>query len=210
MRFLMGDGGVKMRGVVRGGEIPEPWPVQLKAFDQLYETFKDKPPTVGGLWELQAERQVYLRKLLDSWMASKDVTGTGRAFDGVIAPTQAFPAAPRYTFRHAGYTGIWNLADWTGVAFPAGTASKDDVKTEVFEPRNNDEKDIWEKCEYGIPSGSRLTNRRRRSARRHARRTPAHHPAPPRGARPQARRRHRGGPRGGQGVAPGQQAVNCE
>jgi len=147
MRFLMGDGGVKMRSIVRGGEIPEPWPLQLEPFEQLYNMFKDNLPTVGGLWELQVQRQVYLRQLYKSFYDSREVTGTGRPFDGIISPATAFPAAPRYTFRHAGYTGLWNLADWTGVAFPAGWASKDDVKEDGFEGRNADEKDIWEKCE---------------------------------------------------------------
>lgn len=146
-RFLMGDGGVKLRAKVREGEIPEPWPLQLAPFEHLYEMFKDKPPTVGGLWDLQVERQIYLRKLLASWMESRSHSGTGRPFDGVIAPVTPFPAAPRYTFKHAGYTALWNLADQTAVAIPAGWAKKEDTKKGDETFRSADEKEVWDKCE---------------------------------------------------------------
>jgi amidase len=157
MRFLMGDGGFKLASQVVGGEIPEPWPEALQAFDQLTAMYKDKPPTVGGLWDLQTERHAYLRKLLASWYDTKEVTGTGRPVDGVISAVTPFPSPPRYSFKHVGYTALWNLADQTSCAFPAGFATKNDVKEGEITYRNDDEKDIWEKYDAdrvdGMPVG---------------------------------------------------------
>lgn len=157
MRFLMGDGGFKMRAQVREGDIPEPWPQALEPFEQLYAMFKDKPPTVGGLWDLQIQRVTYLRKLLEGWYATKDLSGTGRPMDGVISPVTAFPSCPRHTFKHAGYTALWNLADQTACTFPAGFANKNDVKPDEQEFRNAEEKDIWEQYDAdrvdGMPVG---------------------------------------------------------
>lgn len=143
IRLLLGDGGAKMHQHVRGGPIPEPYPKDLQIFRDHYEKNKDKPPTVGELWDLQVERNAYLRKLLDSWAATRELTGTGRPIDGLISPCIAFPAVPRYKFRHHGYTALWNLADHCGVMFPVTHASKKDVVTEKIEPRNADEAEIY-------------------------------------------------------------------
>lgn len=156
-RFLLGDGGATMREQVRTAEVPEPWPRNMELFEHFYNMFKDKPPTVADLWKLQTARQVYLRKMLQGWYATKDVSGTGRPMDGVISPVTAFPSCPRYTFKHAGYTALWNMADMTSCAFPAGFANKNDTKTGDEELRNDDEKDVWDKYDPervdGMPVG---------------------------------------------------------
>jgi amidase len=48
LRLLLGDGGGKMHAIVRGGDHPEPWPLQLELFEQVYARYKDRPPTVAG------------------------------------------------------------------------------------------------------------------------------------------------------------------
>jgi amidase len=149
-RFLLADGGVRIGSALKNGPKPEPWPLQLRTFEKVYKRLKagNAPPTVSGLWEMQAEKQRYLRRMLDAWAATREVSDTGRPFDGVISPVCAFPSTPRYTFRHAGYAGIWNLADCTSVAFPAGKAKKTDVADDVRTVlRNDDEKGVWAKCE---------------------------------------------------------------
>jgi amidase len=147
-RFLLADGGVRIGRVLKGGPEPEPWPLQLRTFERHYKRLRagNAPPTVSTMWEMQAEKQAYLRRMLDAWRSTAALSGTGRPFDGIISPVCAFPSAPRYTFRHAGYAGIWNLADWTAVAFPAGRARRSDVKTNEEILRNDDEKCIWDKC----------------------------------------------------------------
>ncbi|CAK9782645.1 putative Acetamidase [Cutaneotrichosporon oleaginosum] len=143
LRCLTGDGGAKMYEQVRGGVAPEPWGKDLAMFEQRYEAAKNAPPTVGQLWEIQVARNAYLRKLLESWAATKEITGTGRPIDGLISPNIAFPAAPKFRFRHFGYTGLWNLADHVGVTIPVTYATKNDVVTEEIEPRCEDEKAVY-------------------------------------------------------------------
>ncbi|GMK57934.1 hypothetical protein CspeluHIS016_0407680 [Cutaneotrichosporon spelunceum] len=143
LRCLAGDGGKKMYDQIRGGEFPEPWGKDLAMFEDRYNASKEAPPTVSQLWEIQIERNAYLRKLLESWAATKEITGTGRPIDGLISPCIAFPAAPKYRFRHFGYTGLWNLADHVGVTIPVTYANKNDVVTEKIEPRSDDEKAVF-------------------------------------------------------------------
>lgn len=152
LRLLAGDGGYKLdeQLCVPTPEMTEPWPVGLKPFEQLFNANKGKTPSVGSLWDAQAARSAYLIKLLDHWYASRDSTGTGRAFDGVISPVMAFPTAPRYKAEHFLYTGIWNMADFTSMAYPAGFTKATDVKTGKETLRNDMEKRIWDFCEYEV------------------------------------------------------------
>lgn len=143
LRCLTGDGGAKMYAQVRGGEFPEPWGKDLAMFEDRYAATKENPPTVGQLWDTQVARSAYLRKLLESWAATKEITGTGRPIDGLISPNIAFPAAPKFRFRHFGYTGLWNLADHVGVTIPVTYARKDDLVTEQIVPRCDDEKAVY-------------------------------------------------------------------
>jgi amidase len=142
--LFQGDGGNAVNKSIRGSDIPEPWPKVLATFDKILPFGKGDPPTVSGLWELQARRAVYLRKLLASWNASKETTGTGRRFDGILSPVMAFPTAPRYEFAHILYTALWNMADQTSVTFPAGFARSTDVKTGDEVLKAGDEKKAWD------------------------------------------------------------------
>lgn len=164
LRCLTGDGGGKMYDQVRGGAHPEPWGKDLAMFEDRYAATKDKPPTVGQLWEIHTARNAYLRKLLESWAATKNITGTGRPIDGLISPCIAFPAAPKYRFRHFGYTGLWNLADFVGVTLPVTFATKDDKVTEQFEPRCDDEKAVYRNYNAeeldGMPVGLQIVTPR--------------------------------------------------
>lgn len=145
MKLLHGDGGAKLRSLVVGGKIPEPWPEGLSYYEKIYQRSRGAPPLVADLWDVQLERTAFLRTLLKAWTDSKDVTDTGRPFDGVIAPVTAFPACPRYKFRYTGYCSLWNLSEQTAVSFPAGSARRTDTgKIDGY--RNADEREIWTTC----------------------------------------------------------------
>ncbi|BEI86477.1 hypothetical protein CcaverHIS002_0607640 [Cutaneotrichosporon cavernicola] len=160
LRCLTGDGGGKMYEQVRGGPFPEPWGKDLAMFEERYNSSKTAPPTVGQLWQIQVDRNAYLRKLLESWAATKEISGTGRPIDGLISPCIAFPAAPKNRFRHFGYTGLWNLADFVGVTVPVTFATKDDVVTETIEPRCDDEGAVYKNYNAdqldGMPVGLQI------------------------------------------------------
>lgn len=135
----------------------------MTAYSEAHERSKTSPPLVGNLWDLQGERSSFAKKALDQWMATKELSETGRPFDSVISPTTAYSACPqfvllsdclndlranggRHTFDHVTYTSLWNLTDQSVAMFPVTFAQTDDVKPE-YEGRNAVEQKIWDRCE---------------------------------------------------------------
>ena len=90
--FFSGDGGHVLASLM--AESGEDWPKGLQGFAAMYEKAKDTPRLVGELWKMQEKRNDYSKKALDHWEASREMTGTGRPFDGVISPTSPFSAPP--------------------------------------------------------------------------------------------------------------------
>lgn len=143
-RFFVGDGGAKIASFIEEGQ--EPWPLGLEDYKKAYNYFKDKLPSVSDLWSLQAERQTYCKEALDAWMASSEVTGTGRPFDGVISPVTAYASCPRYSFKHVTYTSIWNITDQSACVFPVTFVRETDVKEGApAQWRNDVEQRIWDR-----------------------------------------------------------------
>lgn len=143
-RFFVGDGGAKISSVIKAGE--EPWPAGLIDFEKAAAFSLANPPLVSDLWTNQAERNAYCKAALDHWMASKELTSTGRPFDGVITPVSPFSAPPHYTFEHVTYTSIWNITDQPGAVFPVTRVTPNDAKPEVVHDLRNDvEKRIWDR-----------------------------------------------------------------
>ncbi|GMK58060.1 hypothetical protein CspeluHIS016_0500920 [Cutaneotrichosporon spelunceum] len=159
--LIKGDGGVTISDTIKG-EIPEPFPVGLAQFEAAAEAARANPPTVNELWKTQAARQAYLAESLAHWQATRTLSPTGRPFDGVIAPIAPYPAAKRYKFpiREGTYTFVWNLADQTSLAFPAGSVRSSDVGEIGRAYRSQDEKNAWDNYDVlgleGMPVGLQL------------------------------------------------------
>ncbi|TNY17609.1 general amidase [Rhodotorula diobovata] len=69
-------------------------------------------------WQLCLERRKWVKGQLDAWEATKDMTGTGRPIDAVVAPPAPYPS-----FRHGDrqdifYTGLCNICDYPSAVFP--------------------------------------------------------------------------------------------
>lgn len=163
MALIKGDGGVTIKAAVQPEDgVPEPFPVGLAQFDKAAEAALANPPTVKDLWKTQAERQRYLAEFLAHWQATREVSGTGRPFDGVIAPVAPYPAAKRYQFpiREGTYTFVWNLVDQTSLVFPAGSVQSGDVGEIGREYRSADEQNAWQNYDVqgleGMPVGLQL------------------------------------------------------
>ncbi|TYJ57847.1 hypothetical protein B9479_001457 [Cryptococcus floricola] len=155
-RFFLGDGGVKINQILAAGE--EPYPEGLAAYKARFEALKNDPPLVGDLWDLQAERTSYCKKALDHWLASKDVTGTGRPFDAVISPVTQHSACPKKAYGdHVTYTSMWNITDCSATTFPVGFVDSAVDKKEEYEPRNDVEKIIWDRYDPEEVSGAPIS-----------------------------------------------------
>lgn len=162
-RFFVGDGGAKISETIAAGS--EPWPLGLTAYKEASEKSKANPPTVSGLWTLQAERNAYTKGMLDAWNATAELSGTGRPFDGVISPVTAYASCPRYTFAHVTYTSVWNITDQSSAVFPVTRVTETDVRPDnLGEYRNAEEKAVWDsydpKVVIGAPVGLQVVTRR--------------------------------------------------
>ena len=91
--FFSGDGGQTLASIFE--ESGEEWPRGLKYVQAMYEKNKNNQTLVADLWKINEKKNDYTKTAMDHWEASKDLTGTGRPFDGVIAPTCPYPAPPR-------------------------------------------------------------------------------------------------------------------
>ena len=91
--FFGGDGGHTLASLI--AEPGEDWPKGLQGLRMMHEKSKDTPRLVGELWKMQEKRNEYVMRALQHWEASREVTGTGRPFDGVISPTSPFSAPPK-------------------------------------------------------------------------------------------------------------------
>ncbi|OCF37149.1 amidase [Kwoniella heveanensis BCC8398] len=144
MNFFLGDGGVKIaQYLALSGE---PYPAGMGSYKERFETHKANPPMVGSLWDTQSARTSYCKKVLDDWLSTKEITGTGRPFDALLSPVTAYSACPKYAFDfHVTYTSMWNITDYSCTTLPVTYVDPaKDVKG-PFEGRSELEQRIWDR-----------------------------------------------------------------
>lgn len=75
------------------------------------------------MWQLIQERNAIMKETMDRW---NSFTG----LDGIIMASAPYISTPHDMFKHAGYTGIWNVLDYPSAVFPCGIAANSaiDVK----------------------------------------------------------------------------------
>ncbi|RSH94942.1 hypothetical protein EHS25_000026 [Saitozyma podzolica] len=135
--FFVGDGGAKINSFMSLSGEDVDYPLQLQKYKARHDTIKSTPPLVGDLWTTQSERVAYNKRELDRWMNSREVTGTGRPIDGLIAPTTPYSSTPKYTFKYYHYTSPYNISDQSVATFPVTTADPSvDVKP-AYDPRDH-------------------------------------------------------------------------
>ncbi|WWC65718.1 uncharacterized protein I303_108340 [Kwoniella dejecticola CBS 10117] len=155
-RFFQGDGGVKIaQYLALSGE---PYPEGLSAYKARHESLKSSPPLVGDLWDMQSDRTAYCKKVLDYWLSSKTVTGTGRPFDAIISPVTPFAACPKMAFGgHVTYTSMWNIVDYSATTFPVGFVDPSLDTKPAYESRNETEKGIWDRYDPQEVAGAPIS-----------------------------------------------------
>ncbi|WRT69538.1 uncharacterized protein IL334_006525 [Kwoniella shivajii] len=143
-RFFQGDGGVKIAQYISASG--ETYPEGLSAYKSRYESMKSSPPLVGSLWDIQSDRTAYCKKVLEDWLSSKEVTGTGRPFDAIISPVTQHSACPKMAFNdHVAYTSMWNITDYSATTFPVSKVDPSIDSKPTYETRNEVEKKIWDR-----------------------------------------------------------------
>ncbi|KAK4049087.1 hypothetical protein OIO90_005557 [Microbotryomycetes sp. JL221] len=95
-------------------------------------------------WQVARQKQLFIKKHLDHWEATKKETGTGRPVDAILAPVGAGPAQLHRQFQYIYYTGLCNLCDYsTGVVPVTRVDPVIDVKPSPHEFRSEDDQKIY-------------------------------------------------------------------
>ncbi|KAF2128097.1 amidase [Dothidotthia symphoricarpi CBS 119687] len=104
-RFFVADGGKSIETLLTPtGEPYRPEMVQYKDAKEL---------GVHGLWQLHLERSEVQRQYLEQWMSYGGL-------DAILAPTTPYASVPHEHFKYVGYTGVYNIVDYSAVSFPCG------------------------------------------------------------------------------------------
>ncbi|KAJ9659988.1 hypothetical protein H2201_007093 [Coniosporium apollinis] len=110
-RMFVADGGKSVRKILE--LVNEPWRPEMEYFTKAQEL------GVYDMWQLQFERSELCKQYLDRWQACDGL-------DAILAPTTPYASVENGKFRHVGYTGVYNILDYSAVSFPCGvTADKD-------------------------------------------------------------------------------------
>ncbi|TVY89887.1 Acetamidase [Lachnellula willkommii] len=134
-RFYTADGGEDIRRAVESAG--EPFIPHVEGLIN-----RGKPISVYEYWQLNKEKFSAQKAYLDKWNSVRGPI-SGRVVDILLTPTMPHSAVPHRTCRWVGYTKVWNVLDYTALAFPvsAVSAAKDPVPATLYEPRN--ELDAW-------------------------------------------------------------------
>jgi amidase len=124
-KMFVADGGKSVQALLAPSDEPfRPEMVQYKEAVEL---------GVHGMWQLQADRSELQRQYLDQWTAQggldailgKSVCHRGRSQLTDLAPTTPYSSVQHGGFKYVGYTGVFNVVDYSAVSFPCGvTADK--------------------------------------------------------------------------------------
>lgn len=149
-RLFTVDGGKTISEQIAAGN--EPWPTGIKSFGDAKEV------GVYDLWQLQREKAAILKEWLDRY----NDTGV----DALLLPVAPYVAPKHGGFTHIGYTGLFNLLDYSAATFQTGIKGdkEKDVYTDEVEPFNPLDKATREAYSAeeidGLPIGLQLIGRR--------------------------------------------------
>ncbi|KAI1337878.1 amidase [Xylariaceae sp. FL0016] len=103
-RMFVADGGRAIRRELE--RTGEPWRPEMQMYAEARE--------LGGLeyWQLHMDRQAYQKRYLDRWL--------GAGIDAILCPTTPYSSVENGKFKHVGYTGVYNVLDYSCISFPTG------------------------------------------------------------------------------------------
>ncbi|KAF2196712.1 acetamidase-like protein [Delitschia confertaspora ATCC 74209] len=117
-RMFLADGGKSVRALL--APTKEPFRPEMQAYADATDI------GVYGMWKLQAERSELQRKYLELW-------NSYNGLDAILGPVTPFSSVENGMFKHVGYTGVFNIVDYSAVSFPCGVTvnkSKDKPNAE--------------------------------------------------------------------------------
>ncbi|KAH8901354.1 acetamidase [Thozetella sp. PMI_491] len=149
-RMFVADGGITIKNELK--RTGEPWRPEMKAYEVAEEM------GAATMWKLQAERTDFQNRHLDRWNKA--------GIDAILCPTIPFPTVENGKFKHVGYTGVYNVLDYSSVSFATGLSVDKDVDKlgPAYEPLGSQCKAINEEFDpdlmHGLPISLQLVTRR--------------------------------------------------
>ncbi|KAL8909509.1 MAG: hypothetical protein Q9207_000189 [Kuettlingeria erythrocarpa] len=103
-------------------------------------------------------KREWQKEYMEYWNATKEVTGTGRPVDAVIAPVAPFAAARPNGYIYYGYSSVVNALDYTACVIPVTTVDKNiDTVDPSFNPLNETDKKVAETYDLEIYDGAHVS-----------------------------------------------------
>ncbi|KAL7920605.1 amidase signature domain-containing protein [Trichoderma austrokoningii] len=149
-RMFVADGGLTIRSQL--DPTGEPWR------DEMYSYSVARELGTAEMWKLHLERTDFQNRHLDRWNKA--------GLDALLLPTIPFNTVRHGTFKHVGYTGVYNVLDYSAVSFPTGLNVIEgvDVDEPDYAPLSSDCRDIHATYEpelmHGLPISLQLVARR--------------------------------------------------
>ncbi|EHK16245.1 uncharacterized protein TRIVIDRAFT_232505 [Trichoderma virens Gv29-8] len=149
-RMFVADGGMTIKSQLE--PTGEPLRTEMAPYGVAREL------STAEMWKLHLERTDFQNRHLDRWNKA--------GLDALLLPTIPFNTVKSGTFKHVGYTGVYNVLDYSAVSFPTGldVDGSIDVRREDYTPLSDECKDIHETYDadlmHGLPISLQLVARR--------------------------------------------------
>lgn len=103
--MFVADGGRTVRQLLAPTQ--EPFRPELSRYEDATEL------GIYDMWQLHLERTKLLKEYLDQWNACEGL-------DALLCPTTPYASPEHGNFKHVGYTGVFNVLDYSCTSFPTG------------------------------------------------------------------------------------------
>ncbi|TWU70433.1 hypothetical protein ED733_000306 [Metarhizium rileyi] len=149
-RMFVADGGTAIRKQLE--RTGEPWRPEMEQYRIAKEL------STYEMWNLQLERVDFQNRYLDRWNRA--------GIDAILCPTIPFNTVKNGSFKHVGYTGVYNVLDYSCLSFPTGLSvdKRVDRIQEPYQPLGSDceaiNADYDAETMHGLPISLQLVARR--------------------------------------------------
>ncbi|KAI8933712.1 hypothetical protein NX059_009428 [Plenodomus lindquistii] len=104
-RMFVADGGKSIEALL--APTKEPLRPEMQMYGDAIEL------GTHDMWQLHLERSELQRQYLEQWMSHDGL-------DAILAPTTPYATVPNGEFKYVGYTGVYNVVDYSAISFPSG------------------------------------------------------------------------------------------
>lgn len=132
------DGGLDARKAFElSGEEPAPQIIMEEAPEYK----------ASEIMDTQVAKRDLQKEYMEYWNSTKELTGTGRPVDALIAPLAPFAAARPQKYTYYNYSTFVNVLDYTSTVVPVTNVDKNVDKADAdFKPIDDTDKQTQESC----------------------------------------------------------------